>query len=353
MRNNDKKTHKGRIILLSILGILVTLVIIYIIHMHYDTELHESYNVENMRKDGKNIGTSSVVYMTKDISPEGLKKIYEALNVNPTGKVAIKLSTGESGNPNHLSPTLIKDLVQSVNGTIIECNTAYSGSKRAETAMHLEVAKEHGFTEIADVDIMGKDGYISIPVTGGRHLDENWVGKNFKNYDFIIVLSHFKGHPMAGFGGALKNISIGIASSEGKTRIHTGGLLSTPPITLGSLITNQNVFTESMAEAAKSVSDYEGKGERIVYISVMNHLSVDCDCVSNPAEVDMHDIGIFASWDPVALDQACVDKVFEAEDGKSLQDRITGKNGLHILTHAESIGLGNRAYQLINLDTTE
>ncbi len=322
----------------------------YINHMHYDIEAHEFYDVETLKAEGRSYDEASVVYMTRDISPEGLDKVYKALNVSPTGKVAIKLSTGEAGNPNHLDPDLIKDLVQSVDGTIVECNTAYSGSQRAETEMHMQVAKDHGFTAIADVDIMDRDGYMKIPVEGGVNLQENWVGKNLAEYDYVIVLTHFKGHPMAGFGGALKNISIGIASSEGKTRIHTGGVFSKPPIDIGSLLTNQDVFTESMAEAAKSVSDYEGYGQNIVYISVMNRMSVDCDCVSHPADVDMHDIGILASTDPVALDQACVDLVFRAEDGQSLKNRILEKNGLHILTHSEEIGFGNRAYEIVNVD---
>ncbi|MCR5249063.1 MAG: DUF362 domain-containing protein [Lachnospiraceae bacterium] len=316
--------------------------------MHYDIEPHEFYDRETMEAEGREYAQASVVYMTRDISPEGLGKAFQALNVSPSGKVAIKLSTGEAGNPNYLDPNLIKDLVQSVDGTIIECNTAYSGSKRAETEMHMQVAKDHGFTEIADVDIMDRDGYMKIPVEGGVYLKENWVGQNLANYDYVIVLSHFKGHPMGGFGGALKNISIGIASSEGKTRIHTGGVFSKPPIDIGSMLTNQDVFTGSMAEAAKSVSDYEG--DHIVYVSVMNRMSVDCDCVSFPAEVDMHDIGILASTDPVALDQACVDLVFRATDGSSLQQRILEKNGLHILTHAQEIGFGNRTYELISID---
>ncbi|MCR5501790.1 MAG: DUF362 domain-containing protein [Lachnospiraceae bacterium] len=327
----------------------VILAAVYKVHMHYDIEPHESFNIKDPAAEGKT-AASSVVYMTADISPEGLRKAYDALGAGLTGNVAVKLSTGEAGNPNHLSPDLIRDLVQSLNGTIIECNTAYSGSKRAETAMHLQVAKDHGFTEIADVDIMDADGYMEIPVEGGEHLTENRVGKDLADYDSVLVLTHFKGHPMAGFGGALKNISIGIASREGKVRIHSGGLFSKPPIDLGAMLTNQDTFTESMAEAAKSVSDYEGHGERIVYISVMNRMSVDCDCVSSPAEVDMHDIGILASRDPVALDQACIDLVFSAEDGTSLQNRILEKNGLHILAHAEKIGLGNRAYELRDLD---
>ena len=333
---------------LKISAVVLTVLILaglYLSYMYFDIEPHESYNISDRPSENH-----SVVYFTHDISSEGLMRIYEVLDAHPEGNVAIKLSTGEAGNPNHLSPDLIKELVQSVDGTIIECNTAYSGSKRADTAMHLEVAKEHGFTDIADVDIMDADGYIKIPVEGGEHLTENWVGKNFQDYDYVIVLSHFKGHPMGGFGGALKNISIGIASREGKTRIHSGGRLKTPPITFAAITTNQDVFTESMAEAAKSISDYEDHGKNIIYISVMNHMSVDCDCVSDPAEVDMHDIGILASTDPVALDQACVDLVFKAEDGRSLQHRILRQNGLHILTHAEAIGLGNRSYELIDID---
>lgn len=216
--------------------------------------------------------------------------------------------------------------------------------------MHMQVAKDHGFTDIAEVDIMDADGYMVIPVEGGVNLKENWVGKDLADYDSVLVLTHFKGHPMGGFGGSLKNISIGIASAEGKTRIHTGGVFSKPPIDLGAMLTNQDVFTESMAEAAKSVHDYEGHGERIVYINIMNRMSVDCDCVSSPAEVDMHDIGILASRDPVALDQACIDLVFAADDGDSLRERILSKNGLHILGHAQEIGLGNRAYELVSLD---
>ncbi len=345
-----KKMRTFLIVLLCVILVLALCFIGYRLHMHYDIEPHEDYDIETLSSEGRTYDRYSAVYMTKDISPAGLQKAYEALDTTPTGKVAVKLSTGEAGNPNHLSPDLIRDLVQSVDGTIVECNTAYSGSKRAETAMHLQVAKDHGFTDIAEVDIMDAEGYMKIPAEGGVHLKENWVGRDLADYDMVMVLTHFKGHPMAGFGGALKNISIGIASAEGKTRIHSGGMLSKPPITMGALLTNQDTFTESMAEAAKSVSDYEGHGERIFYISVMNHMSVDCDCVSEPAEVDMHDIGILASSDPVALDQACIDLVFSAPDGGSLQERILSKNGLHILAHAERIGLGNRAYELISLD---
>ena len=345
-----KKGVKVLITVLVVICIIAALGLGYKKYMNYDIEPHEFYDIKTLETEGRAYNASSKVYMTKDISPEGLQKMYEALGASPEGKVAIKLSTGEAGNPNHLDPNLIKDLVQSVNGTIVECNTAYSGSKRADTAMHMEVAKEHGFTDIADVDIMDRDGYMTIPVEGGKNLQENWVGQNLANYDYVIVLTHFKGHPMAGFGGALKNISIGIASSEGKVRIHSGGKLKKPTITLAAYTTNQDVFTESMAEAAKSVSDYEDHGKKMIYISVMNNMSVDCDCVSDPAAVDMHDIGILASTDPVALDQACIDQVFLAPDSNSLQERILSKNGLHILKHAEEIGFGNRAYELIDMD---
>ncbi len=322
----------------------------YSLHMRYEPETYKPYNIHDMEREGREYGGYSTVYYTADISPEGLMKAYEAPGRVLPGKVGVKLSTGEAGNPNYLSPDLIKDLVQSVDGTIIECNTAYGGSKRAETEVHMQVAKEHGFTDIAEVDIMDRDGCMVLPVEGGTHLKENWVGKNLADYDSVLVLSHFKGHPMGGFGGALKNISIGIASREGKVRIHSGGVFRTPPIDISALLTNQNVFLSSMAEAAKSVSDYEGHGEKMLYISVMNHISVDCDCASSPAPVDMHDIGILSSTDPVALDQACVDLIYKAADSASMKTRIEEKNGLHILTHAEEIGLGNRAYELVSLD---
>ena len=279
--------------------------------------------------------------MTTDISPDGLIAVYEALQASPEGNIAVKLSTGEPGS-NYLRTDLIGDLVRSFdNPTIVECNTAYGGS-RANTAMHYQVAEDHGYTEIADVDIMDEDGSMTLPVTGGTNLEENYVGSHFENYDYYVVLSHFKGHSMAGYGGAIKNISIGIASVEGKAHIHSGG-------TGGSMWSgDQDAFLESMAEAGKSVVDYlDGN---ILYINVMNRLSVDCDCDTNPAEPDMHDIGILASYDPVALDQACIDLVYNAEDGDSLVERIESRNGLHTLEHAEDIGLGSRTYELINID---
>lgn len=284
-----------------------------------------------------------VVYMTKDISPAGLQKVYEALGRIPQGRVAVKLSTGEAGNTHYLSPDLIKDLVQSVDGTIVECNTAYGGS-RASTAMHRQVAEDHGFTAIASVDIMDENGSMSIPVTKGTNLKEDFVGANLKNYDSMMVLSHFKGHAMGGFGGALKNISIGVGSSEGKNWIHTAGTSRTS--FMGG---DQDRFLESMAEAAGAVIDYIGE-ENMLYINVMNHLSVDCDCDGNPAAPDMHDIGILASLDPVALDQACVDLVYKAPDGTSLIKRIESRNGIHTLDHAEDIGVGSQDYKLLSVD---
>lgn len=283
-----------------------------------------------------------VVYMTQEITPEGLMAVYQALQWEPQGRVAVKLSTGEPPASNYLRPELIAGLVQSLDGTIVECNTAYGGS-RAETAMHYQVAEDHGFTAIADFQILDEDGSMTLPVQGGSRLSENYVGAAFEDYDSYLVLSHFKGHSMAGYGGAIKNISIGLGSSEGKAWIHSAGSSLTNP--WGG---DQDAFLESMAEAGKSVSDY--LGDQIVYINVMNRLSVDCDCDGNPAEPDMHDIGVLASTDPVALDQACIDLVYGAEDGQSLVNRIESRNGLHTLEHAQQIGLGSRSYELVSID---
>lgn len=287
---------------------------------------------------------ASTVYFTSDISPEELMAVYEALGWEPEGNVAVKLSTGEPPASNYLDPELIKDLVQSVDGTIVECNTAYGGS-RTETAMHRQVAEDHGFTAIAEVDILDADGSMELPVEGGIHLEQNLVGSHFSDYDSYIILSHFKGHAMAGFGGAIKNISIGLGSKEGKCLIHTAGQSSTSP--WGG---DQTGFTESMAEAGKSVSDYLGGGGRIIYINVLNNISIDCDCDGNPAEPDIHDIGIVASLDPVAADQACIDLAFAAEGSETLKARVNDRNGLHTLEYAQEIGLGSRSYHLINID---
>ena len=286
------------------------------------------------------------VYMIKEITPENLVRIYEALGRTAEGRVAVKISTGEPGGHNYLKPELIKDLVQSVNGTIVECNTAYNG-RRLHTEDHYKAAEEHGFTAIAPVDIMDADGDTALPVTGGRHLKEDYVGSHYLDYDFTVVLSHFKGHAMGGFGGAVKNISIGIASSMGKCWIHTAGKTKTD---IWKNVAPQDDFLESMAEAAKAVADH--CGDRILYINIANNLSVDCDCDSHPADPEMGDIGILASLDPVALDKACTDLVRNSDDpGKAaLIERMDSRHGMHTLEYAEQIGLGSQEYELVMLD---
>ena len=288
------------------------------------------------------------VYFVRDITPENMVRLYEALERPATGKVAVKLSTGEPGGHNFLKPELIKDLVQKVDDTIVECNTAYGGG-RASTENHLKAAADHGFTAIAPVDIMHAEGETALPVRGGKHLKEDFVGRNYLNYDFTVVLSHFKGHAMGGFGGAVKNISIGIASSAGKAWIHSAGKTKNANEMWGSLPA-QDDFLESMAEAAKAVADY--CGDRILYISVANNLSLDCDCDSSPEDPKMGDIGILASLDPVALDKACTDLVRASEDhGKiHLIERIDSRNGMHTLEYGEKIGLGSQKYELVKLD---
>ena len=280
-----------------------------------------------------------VVYFTSDISADGLVKIYEKLDWEPTGNLAVKVSTGEPPASNYLRQELISQLVTSLNGTYVECLTAYGG-QRSTVAMSKQVAEDHGF---APFELLDENGSMTLNVSNYSVIAENYVGAGMANYDSMLVLSHFKGHAMAGFGGAIKNISIGLGSAEGKAWIHSGGKSRTNP--WGG---DQIDFTESMAEAASTVQDYYG--DRIVYINVMNRLSVDCDCDGNPAEPDIHDIGILASYDPVALDQACVDLVYQAEGNASLVKRIESKQGVHTLEHAEEIGLGSRTYELVDID---
>lgn len=308
--------------------------------------LPESSDNASLPEESQPSSGAPVVYFTSDITPESLVEVYGKLGWTPSGKVAVKISTGEPPASNYLRPELIKNLVQSVDGTIVECNTAYGGS-RAQNAMHYQVAKDHGFTDIADFKLLDEDGSMTLVVNGGSVLSENYVGEAFDDYDSYLILSHFKGHAMAGYGGAIKNISIGLGSSMGKCWIHSGGTSKTNA--WGGV---QDRFLEAMAEAGKSVSDYLDNGERIVYVNVMNRLSVDCDCDGNPAEPDMHDIGILASTDPVALDQACVDLIYAQKDGDgaALVKRIESRNGLHTLEHAEKIGLGSRAYNLVNIN---
>jgi uncharacterized protein len=291
---------------------------------------------------------ASTVYFTKKIAAEAMIALYTAMGRELPGRVGVKLSTGEAGDTYYLSPNLIKDLVRKVNGTIVECNTLYPG-QRSGTAMHMQVAKDHGFTAIANVDIMDADGSISLAVAKGSHLKEDIVGSHLANYDSILVLSHFKGHAMGGFGGALKNISIGIATPSGKMSIHTAGAHKGGAFGL-AFMADQNAFVESMAEAASAVADKFGKN--IVYISVMNNLSVDCDCSSNPAKPEIHDIGMLASTDPVALDRACVDLIYKADpkESASLWQRMESRNGVIILHHGEAIGMGTENYKLVSID---
>lgn len=293
----------------------------------------------------------AVVYFCPRISADNLVKVYQALGREAKGRVAAKLSTGEAGNPNHLSVDVIKKLIHLTDATIVECNTAYEG-KRCNVPDHMQTAAEHGFTAIAEVDIMDGEGDIALPVRNGKHLKQNFVGKNWKNYDFTMVLSHFKGHPMAGFGGALKNVAIGMASSEGKAWIHTAGKSKDVPVDWEN-VPPQNDFLESMAEACESV--FDKAGDNILFISVANNLSVDCDCVANPETVHMEDIGILASLDPVALDRACVDMVYNSSDpGKShLIERMESRNATHILDYAEQLGLGTQKYKIVEVTPVE
>lgn len=288
------------------------------------------------------------VYFTKEITPESLVKIYNKLEKELNGNVAIKISTGEPGGHNYLKPELIKDLVNLLNGTIVECNTAYAG-RRNTSEEHWKAIKEHGFLDIAKVDIMDEEGEIALPVTNGLYLKENYVGKNIENYDSMLVLSHFKGHQMGGFGGALKNMSIGIASSEGKAWIHTAGVTKDLK-KLWSNVAPQDHFLESMAEADQSVIKY--MKEKIVYINVLNNLSIDCDCNSNPTKPCMNDIGITASIDPVAIDKASLDLVYNSEDEgkKDLIKRIESLHGIRTVEHAKELGIGTTEYELINID---
>lgn len=293
-------------------------------------------------------GGKPIVYYTSEITPKSLTDVYRALNPPLEGTVAIKISTGEPPKSNYLSPDLISPLVKSLNGTIVECNTAY-GDARSNTKNHYKVVKEHGFDAVAPVKILDEDGSMTLTVRGGEILKENIVGKGFASFDSYLVLSHFKGHAMAGFGGAIKNTSIGIASSKGKAWIHSGGR-SSANIWGGK----QNEFLMAMAEAAKSVSDSLDGGKRIAYINIMNRLSVDCDCNGNPAEPGMEDLGIVASTDPVAADQAAIDMVYKNckkthPDKETLIERIESRNGLLTLSHAEKIGLGSRKYTLVDI----
>lgn len=288
----------------------------------------------------------STVYFTKEISPAAIIKMYEALGTELKGNVAVKITTGEPGGHNFLQPEMIKDIIDKLNATIIECNTAYPG-KRHESESHWKVVEDHGFKAIAPCDIMDEFGDMPIPVKHGFHLEQNYVGEHLKKYDSILVLSHFKGHGMGGLGGALKNISIGIGSKRGKALIHSAG--AREYMEFGAPV-EQDHFLESMADAASSVVDYIGR-KNMLFINVANRLSVDCDCVACPAEPEMADIGIFASIDPVADDQACVDAVYNsADEGKAaLIERIESRHGIRTIEAAAEHGVGSREYEIVEI----
>lgn len=283
------------------------------------------------------------VYFTKELTPQGLLHLFDQLPARLEGKVAVKLHSGEVGNQNFIRPSFFQDLIQKVKGTIVECNTAYEG-KRNTTKDHWETMKLHGWCDIAAVDIMDEDGEFALPIENGHQIKENYVGSHLKEYDSMLVLSHFKGHPMGGFGGALKNISIGIASAYGKAHIHGAGDADK------IWTADHDSFLEAMADAAKSIVDYYQ--ERIVYINVMANMSVDCDCCAVAEDPKIKDIGILASIDPVALDQACLDLVYACEDpGKAhLIERIESRNGIHTVEAAAALHAGSRSYELCDID---
>lgn len=281
----------------------------------------------------------SKVYFMKEISKENLVKIYDALNVKLPGKVAVKVHSGEEGNQNYLKPEFMQDIVKHVNGTIVECNTAYGG-ERNTTEKHRKLMENHGWSKLYNVDIMDAEGQIELPIPEGKVIKVNYVGKDIQNYDSMLVISHFKGHPMGGFGGALKNISIGVASSYGKAYIHGAG----EPEKIWTA--DHDKFLESMADADKSIVDHFK--ENILFINIRCNMSVDCDCCAVAEDPCMQDIGILASTDPVALDQACIDLVYNSNDpGKDhFIERVESRNGVHTIEAAAEIGVGNREYEL-------
>lgn len=296
-----------------------------------------------------------VVYYTSQITPQSLLRIYHALGVEPDGPVCVKISTGESNHTNHLRPSLIRDLVLSVDGTIVECCTAYGGN-RQDPKKHWQTIHEHGYDSLFRCDIMDEFGDMRIPVTDTTHLHYDIVGDHLKDYRWMINLAHFKGHIMGGYGGVLKNASIGVASTAGKAYIHSAGRTDDPIKAWlpGNLATgpSQDMFIESMAAAAQAVHNY--MGGRVVYINVMNNLSVDCDCLGHPHKPKMRDLGICASLDPVACDQACLDMVFahtptKDDDNEPLMRRIDSRHGTYLPVYAERIGLGSRHYQLVDI----
>ena len=289
------------------------------------------------------------VYFTKEITPESVIKMYEKLGKELTGKVAVKLHSGEQGNQNYIRPEFVKAIVERVNGTVVECNTAYEGA-RNYTDKHKKLMEDHGWTKYFDVDIMDADGDdMVLEIPNGKVLQEDFVGNHMKNYDSMLVLSHFKGHPMGGYGGALKQLSIGCASSEGKSWIHSAGKLKDQTI-LWDNLPEQDKFLESMADAASAVYNYFK--DNIVFINVMCNLSVDCDCCAVAEDPCMKDIGILASLDPIAIDKACIDLVYNSKDpGRDhFVERVERQHGTHTIDAANELGFGTTNYELINVD---
>ena len=288
----------------------------------------------------------SKVYFTKEITPENLIKIYEKVGVELKGNVAVKLHSGEKGNQNYLRPEFVKPLVDHANGTVVECNTAYAGARNT-TEKHKQLIKEHEWDKYFKFDLLDEEGPdLELDVPNGKILKKNYVGKDLANYDSMLVLSHFKGHAMGGYGGALKQLSIGCASSAGKSLIHTAGKTD-DQYKLWDNLPEQDHFLEAMADAAESVHNHF-KGN-IVYINVMKNLSVDCDCDGNASAPCMEDIGVLASTDPIAVDQACLDLVYNSTDpGKDkLIERIESRHGVHTIEAASELGFGERKYELI------
>ena len=293
--------------------------------------------------------SKSKVYFTKDISPESVIKMYNALGVKLPGKVAVKVHSGEEGNQNFLHPEFMRPMVEYVKGTIVECNTAYDGARNS-TEKHKKLIEDHGWTKYFDVDIMDAEGPdFVLPVENGKVLKENFLGKNINNYDSLLVLSHFKGHPMGGYGGALKQLSIGCASSEGKAWIHSGGVLKDQSI-LWENVCEQDSFLEAMADAASTVVKYFENN--IAFVSMMVNLSVDCDCCAVAEDPCMSDIGILSSLDPVALDRACMDLIEQSEDRgrEHFLERVNSRHGTHTIDAACDLGIGTKDYELIVVD---
>lgn len=288
------------------------------------------------------------VYFSKEITPESIVKIYEALGKKLSGKVAVKLHSGEKGNQNYIRPDMVKKMVEHVKGTVVECNTAYEGARNT-TEKHKQLMEEHGWTKYFDVDIMDAEGDLELDIPNGKVIKKNYVGKNMKNYDSMLVLSHFKGHPMGGYGGALKQLSIGCGSSAGKSWIHSAGKTADQN-KLWDNVAEQDKFLEAMADSAESVVEFF-KGN-IAYINIMCNMSVDCDCCAVAEDPCIKDIGILASLDPVAIDQACIDLVKNSNDeGKEhLLERINSRHGTHTIDSAAELGIGNKEYELINID---